>query len=304
MSMLKRRTRGAFTLIELLVVIAIIAILAAILFPVFARAKDTAKKTQSLSNVKNLGTAHLLYNADFDDLFVPAVFDKVTDFLDYDSSWMRYLQPYIKNTQILISPNATNQQPLRPGVSSGGTIFSYAMLPRWQFYSGQAPSATSFWRTAFAPNGALMDGIGGFMFDPSGGYDGSYWGGSTACVSGRNPQNASVASLSQTAIARISETALVFDARGWEYGFGCRNNYPAPIDAMPPVLGPQFEGVNFEGRYTFEGVQVLNGVRYRIGTGTVVFADGSARALKTSQFFQTITTASGLPAYRFQYSQE
>ena len=61
--------RRAFTLIELLVVIAIIAILAAILFPVFAQAKEAAKKTQCVSNQKQLGLAFLQYANDFDDLF-------------------------------------------------------------------------------------------------------------------------------------------------------------------------------------------------------------------------------------------
>src|SRR6185503_11219014 len=61
--------RKAFTLIELLVVIAIIAILAAILFPVFAQAKEAAKKTASLSNAKQEGTAMQIYMADYDDLF-------------------------------------------------------------------------------------------------------------------------------------------------------------------------------------------------------------------------------------------
>jgi prepilin-type N-terminal cleavage/methylation domain-containing protein/prepilin-type processing-associated H-X9-DG protein len=61
--------RKAFTLIELLVVIAIIAILAAILFPVFAQAKEAANKTTCVSNLKNLGTAFMLYAADFDDIF-------------------------------------------------------------------------------------------------------------------------------------------------------------------------------------------------------------------------------------------
>lgn len=61
--------KAAFTLIELLVVIAIIAILAAILFPVFAQAKLAAKKTQAISNVKNLGTAVQIYLSDNDDLF-------------------------------------------------------------------------------------------------------------------------------------------------------------------------------------------------------------------------------------------
>ncbi len=61
--------RRAFTLIELLVVIAIIAILAAILFPVFAQAKEAAKKTSTLSNYKQMGTAFIMYTTDNDDLF-------------------------------------------------------------------------------------------------------------------------------------------------------------------------------------------------------------------------------------------
>jgi len=63
----------AFTLIELLVVIAIIAILAAILFPVFAAAKEAAKKTSALSNYKQMGTAYNIYAADFDD-YLPLAF--------------------------------------------------------------------------------------------------------------------------------------------------------------------------------------------------------------------------------------
>lgn len=61
--------RKAFTLIELLVVITIIAILAAILFPVFAQAKEAAKKTSCLSNLKNVGLAMTIYSGDFDDAF-------------------------------------------------------------------------------------------------------------------------------------------------------------------------------------------------------------------------------------------
>src|ERR1700712_5787608 len=67
-SMKKSHLARAFTLIELLVVIAIIAILAAILFPVFAQAKQAAKKTQDLSNTKQIGTSLVMYATDNDDL--------------------------------------------------------------------------------------------------------------------------------------------------------------------------------------------------------------------------------------------
>lgn len=93
-----KNSRG-FTLIELLVVIAIIAILAAILFPVFAQAKMAAKKTQDLSNVKQLSLAVQIYGADFDDTY-PFCWG-------WDSEWMPWhvqVNPYLKNFDMWKSP--------------------------------------------------------------------------------------------------------------------------------------------------------------------------------------------------------
>lgn len=96
----------AFTLIELLVVIAIIAILAAILFPVFAQAKAAAKKTSSLSNVKQLMTSTFLYTNDNDDSLgdVP-VYGSETETYVYAAR----LQPYTKNQQIWKDPASPYQ---------------------------------------------------------------------------------------------------------------------------------------------------------------------------------------------------
>jgi prepilin-type N-terminal cleavage/methylation domain-containing protein/prepilin-type processing-associated H-X9-DG protein len=90
----------AFTLIELLVVIAIIAILAAILFPVFAQAKQAAKKTVDLSNMKNIGLGFILYNNDNDDRapFIRDVHVYATDFTGpSEISWKDLTYPYIKS---------------------------------------------------------------------------------------------------------------------------------------------------------------------------------------------------------------
>jgi prepilin-type N-terminal cleavage/methylation domain-containing protein/prepilin-type processing-associated H-X9-DG protein len=91
------KTKG-FTLIELLVVIAIIAILAAILFPVFASAKLAAKKTVDLSNMKQVGTGFLLYANDYDDRF------PLTSFPTATNSWAIRTQPYVKSWDLFRSP--------------------------------------------------------------------------------------------------------------------------------------------------------------------------------------------------------
>jgi prepilin-type N-terminal cleavage/methylation domain-containing protein/prepilin-type processing-associated H-X9-DG protein len=97
--------KKAFTLIELLVVIAIIAILAAILFPVFAQAKEAAKKTADLSNVKQMGTSQAIYLSDVDDVYMPAYYyNNDLDATRGYTHWSGMLQPYTKNLQIFVSP--------------------------------------------------------------------------------------------------------------------------------------------------------------------------------------------------------
>jgi prepilin-type N-terminal cleavage/methylation domain-containing protein/prepilin-type processing-associated H-X9-DG protein len=101
--------RKAFTLIELLVVIAIIAILAAILFPVFARAKDAAKRTQGLNNVRQIGTSMLQYMTDSDDM-TPSIYSDIGG-EGRRADVFQLLQPYIKNMDVFYSPVRNDRSP-------------------------------------------------------------------------------------------------------------------------------------------------------------------------------------------------
>src|SRR5947207_10733174 len=108
------RIRGGFTLIELLVVIAIIAILAAILFPVFAQARESARKISCLSNTKQIGLAAMQYVQDYDEGYPVQSWDGAlmgTTNNDAGSDGKRFfvwpwqLMPYMKNKQILVCPS-------------------------------------------------------------------------------------------------------------------------------------------------------------------------------------------------------
>jgi prepilin-type N-terminal cleavage/methylation domain-containing protein/prepilin-type processing-associated H-X9-DG protein len=109
--------RKGFTLIELLVVIAIIAILAAILFPVFAKAREKARQTSCLSNEKQIVLGILMYSQDYDERLVPYATD---NHAGGRYAYPELLMPYIKNTQIF-------QCPSKSAVVIANWGFSYQM---------------------------------------------------------------------------------------------------------------------------------------------------------------------------------
>ena len=142
----------AFTLIELLVVIAIIAVLAAILFPVFARARESARRTSCLSNLRQLNTAFALYAQDVDEL-LPAATDGFPG-AGLSGGWVYYtvfpanqtprsydvtrggLYPYVKNAQVFICPSDAQ------GKRSGDS-YAYNKLPRAWRLDGLQPRQKS-----------------------------------------------------------------------------------------------------------------------------------------------------------------
>jgi prepilin-type N-terminal cleavage/methylation domain-containing protein len=200
--------RSAFTLIELLVVIAIIAILAAILFPVFAQAKAAAKMTSSLSNIKQIGLASLMYSGDADDVVVYYYGNKTADqpnlYLTNDTTWAGKVLPYIKSQDLYWDAMASKPQ---PDVTVSGA----------KYYSDKADPAGPYgwsWITPLSINS-----------------DGYSTSGSGTCTSASWNQ----ASRSQTAFespaARLAFAPTQYSTKnpqgyGWMYFYGSDASWP------------------------------------------------------------------------------
>ena len=165
------KSRG-FTLIELLVVIAIIAILAAILFPVFAKAREKARQSSCLSNLKQISVAGMMYIQDYDETFFPRwQTTAIGTIWCLNSTGTCLLEPYVKNTQVFRCPSySANYQSYGYNVLLGGTVAmasvtnpaSLLMFVDDQFGSvtAYAPSSqTNFGATFCSVPGTLATGI-------------------------------------------------------------------------------------------------------------------------------------------------
>jgi len=173
----------AFTLIELLTVISIIAVLAAILFPVFGQAREMARGTACLSNIKNISTAVTMYAQDYDETVVPWRNSPVTipggttpiD-VQVASLWTNTVQPYLKNKQVLFCPSFNEADIERamdqadcdgdgtPGSGSGGFLPADVNLSHYAigfpvvFNGGQCDTTGGAPYARFAGSGWTSEG--------------------------------------------------------------------------------------------------------------------------------------------------
>jgi len=208
--------KKAFTLIELLVVIAIIAILAAILFPVFAQAKDAAKDTANLSNLKQVALGNLMYCGDSDDSFaLSAQIDNTGNFL----TWQEVVMPYMKSQDIILDVKLPH--PPSPSVDADGSFYQrnshFGVTLRGAASTGYvAPSSGNpgTWyfgasaRTSNVTGGQarLIDGVFGAGVDPA--FTNAFYSYQTA------------PSLSQTSIDQVANMYMVGQSANWDMWWG------------------------------------------------------------------------------------
>ncbi len=154
-----RRRRG-FTLIELLVVIAIIAILAAILFPVFARAREKARQTSCTSNLKQIALAMLMYVQDYDERFSPYEV-RHGDTLRRTAAAYDTIHPYVNNEQVFICPSGeytyTGHSDTRSLWPSGTGVYRETMLASYAaVLQGSSTAPERPYPTAFTTTGRKL----------------------------------------------------------------------------------------------------------------------------------------------------
>ncbi len=170
-----RFRKTGFTLIELLVVSAIIAILAAILFPVFAQAREKARQTQCLSNSRQLAAANEMYLQDYDEMILPST-NYAAPLTDPFRIWPPMVQPYVKNQGIFLCPSAAVKQYAADWSMRGLAPIGYNSRTGYDPLGAEAPTTVASISGLDEPartvlladtaSGPVIEKYRGYVFDP------------------------------------------------------------------------------------------------------------------------------------------
>ncbi|RYG28250.1 prepilin-type N-terminal cleavage/methylation domain-containing protein [bacterium] len=274
--------RRAFTLIELLVVIAIIAILAAILFPVFAQAKEAAKKTAALSNLKQMGTGCAIYTADVDDMSPQGVVEStVYTTYTYDGFNPVPVSAYTYGTDAA-------DQDRRNAASS--FVFN-AMLPYIKSIDMYSDSGTSgkIAKAAFGLTPTANKGAAGANLPTTGTNYFSY------------TYNGLLQGMSSGSFAAPSDLPLFWHGMGKRSVYGhmyaspalyCKNG--APCAYVPPKAGCANTDASTNGQQSFTTTNTTkNG--FNVFSGGVIFAFADSHAKFRKLGLNTLTTTPTTP---------
>jgi len=301
-----RSTRYAFTLIELLVVIAIIAILAAILFPVFAQARAQARKTDCLSNQKQLSLSILMYTQDYDEVF-PPVFNVTgpDNTLWWYSgpgqpsvaSWQNLIYPYAKNWGVMLCKDWPFQH--ADPTTTYDPFVSYGVLPN------SGISGIPYWTDDYYHAGQIVacQGIFGFSTD-------------VTAVTGLPSATSSVSSSSLAAVAQPASMTLTTDAGSPEMFIGIFAQFASqPNDVFK--FGAYYDNAYFSavGDVQFGPIdrhlmarpgqiEKYYGLYNTGGQIVTTFVDGHVKSLQQGQYFSTKTTGSGQVVYQYLWPNE
>jgi prepilin-type N-terminal cleavage/methylation domain-containing protein/prepilin-type processing-associated H-X9-DG protein len=273
------KSRNAFTLIEILVVIAIIAIIAAILFPVFARARENARRAACQSNLKQIGLAFQQYIQDNDGRYPQAQNSVISvsggsitrsyPTSDPDYLWPLKLEPYTKNRQVFNCPD------VRVGTNT------------YHDYNGGAHNITFGWSAGDPASSAARVSYGYNAYYLGGGQ----WSGGLECQAVVSPNASNFYTNGQGALesslASVASTVLLMDNNVQNYGSNKNLQYIATIDLYGDAGGDLWQTAsggqdvydNFDPRH-FGGLNVL-------------FTDGHVKWMKKETLLYRPSNISG-----------
>lgn len=284
---MKLDSKHGFTLIELLVVIAIIAILAAILFPVFAQAREQARKTTCISNTKQVGLGVLMYTQDYDESFPLCTDSQTSVDPNHFFTWQNLIQPYTKNYGVVLCPDSIKRN-TDPN-SFDLYTYNYGVMPR------AATFQLASWLDEFYSNGVStnFDGVFGMV--------------STLSKSDFAAANyANMGGAAQAAVARPAEYSMLTDAGNWDDWLGVAGGdyYPNEFyncgrwyNQTPGDYGP-YTAVGPVARHNRTATFGDSGECEWSNDSQIVsvFADGHTKTVRSGDFFRT-ETRSGKTVY-------